>query len=150
MLLLSFNIGNEAYAIQSDIVLEVIPLIPIDYVPQVDASIRGIIHYRGQPIPIVDLSIFFSQKMSKQCLSSRIIICQLNIQQHHFTVGLIAEHVTETLQCDKKNLQDNGINKPQKSALGYICRHQNKSIQIINAEQLLPESIQQQLILAQA
>ena len=150
MLLLSFNIGNEAYAIQTDIVLEVIPLIPIDHVPQVDASVLGIIHYRGQPIPVVDLSMFFSQQMSKERLSSRIIVCQLNIQQHHFIVGLIAEHVTETLQCDKENLQGTGINNPEENALGYICRHQDKSIQIINTEQLLPESIQQQLVLAQS
>jgi len=148
MLLLSFNIGKENYAIQTHIVLEVIPLIPIDHVPQADVSIRGIIHYRGQPIPVLDLSICFNQQPSKQRLSSRIIICQLKLQQTTLVLGLIAEHVTETLQCNESELQDNGISDQQNNALGQICRHQDKSIQIINTEQLLPESIQLQLVSA--
>ena len=146
MLLLSFNIADEYYAIQSDIILEVIPLIPIDFVPQVDDAVRGIIHYRGQSVPVVDLSIFFCKKTSKARLSSRIIICRLHIQKEPFIIGLIAEHVTETLQCNESDFQDNGISNPQKNALGRICRHQNKSIQVINTEQLLHDSIQQQLI----
>ncbi len=149
MLLLSFNIGPEFYAIETQIILEVIPLIPIDHVPHVESSICGIIHYRGRTVPVVDLSIYFKQKPSKQRLSSRIIVCRFTFEQQSFHVGLIAEHVTETLQCNENELEDNGITDSASHFLGKICRHQKRSIQIINTENLLPEPVQQQLLATQ-
>jgi len=141
MLFLCFKVGKETYGIRASEIIEVIPLIPLEKVPGSETSIAGIFNYRGNPLPVIDLCQYFHQHPCQQLLSSRIIIIR---QQHagtYFDVGLIAENVTETLQANETEFHASGLKNSQDDFLGEIMHQQNKLIQIINTDRLIPPSM---------
>ena len=146
MLILALHIGQERYGIAAADVVEVVPCINLKKVPLTEACIRGLFNYRGEPTPVIDLCQLFESRDCKHSLSSRIIIIKYRTQTDTLqTIGLIAEKVTDVMQCDADEMVDNGIHKENSDFLGKIYRHQNEMIQLIDIDKVLPESISQQL-----
>ncbi|MCW9014462.1 MAG: chemotaxis protein CheW [Gammaproteobacteria bacterium] len=146
MLILTINIGKERYGIEAIQVIEVIPLVVLQSVPLADQSIRGLFNYRGAPTPVVDLCQVFEQRACSNKLSSRIIIiCPKALSGTPRPIGLVAESVTEVLQCEIDELASSGISSAENSCLGLIYKHGDELIQIIDTNHVLPESIASQL-----
>lgn len=103
MLLLLFEIGDGRYALDAGVVVEVIPRIHCKQIPLSAHFVAGIINYRGNPVPVIDLCSFHNSVPCANRLSTRIIIVnhiRKNFKNVH--VGLIAERVTETAFVDDK------------------------------------------------
>jgi chemotaxis-related protein WspB len=146
MLLLTMNIDKEVYGLDAQHVIEVIPLVLLQHIPCVDACIRGIFNYRGTPVPVVDLSIFFNHHPCRNNLGSRIIIIHIKMPDNTLkTVGLLAEHVTEVIKCNPKDFSSNGISADNAQFLKSIYQNENGMIQIIDITKILPASITQEL-----
>jgi chemotaxis-related protein WspB len=56
MLFLLFQLGSERYALDASRVVEVVPLLCLQRLPQAPPGVAGVFNYRGQPVPAVDLS----------------------------------------------------------------------------------------------
>lgn len=57
-----FRIGNEEYAIESEIVSEVHPFTALTPVPYAPSYIQGIFHMRGRFVSVVNLKHFFGME----------------------------------------------------------------------------------------
>lgn len=146
MLLLTMNIGAERYGIDVHYISEIIPLVSFDRVPHVDACIRGLFNYRGTPVPVIDLCIFFENRTCNDSFGSRIIITQLDMGDgKNKFVGLLAEQVTEVIKCNPEEFTRNGIASEKSRFLQFICQHQNTMIQILDVPSIIPDSIKQQI-----
>jgi len=56
MLFLTFQLGAERYALDASRVVEVLPLVELRKIPNAPHGVAGIFNYRGQPVPVADLS----------------------------------------------------------------------------------------------
>ena len=146
MLLLTLNIGQERYGIEASQIEEIIPLVILKNIPMADPRIRGIFNYRGVPTPVVDLCQVFEKRACNNSLSSRIIMINPQaLSGLHRPIGLVAESVTEVLQCELDELASSGISQDSTSCLGLIYKYNDELIQIIDTKNVLPESIASQL-----
>src|ERR1700744_6229027 len=57
MLFLVFSLGDDRYAIDATLVVEVLPLVNWKSVPGAPRGVAGIIDYRGKPAPLLGLSV---------------------------------------------------------------------------------------------
>ena len=55
MQLLTFTIGEQQYGIDTRNIVEVLPFIAAQELPQQAEEIRGLIRYRGKLLPVLDL-----------------------------------------------------------------------------------------------
>ena len=111
MLLLLVHIAGQLYCIRAASVLEVVPRVPLQPVPHAPAALAGLLHYRGEVIPVLDLRTLLEGGASDAFLSTRIVVVEtscLKSSSNRFLddsttrrlVGLIAERLTETLEVD--------------------------------------------------
>ena len=58
MLFVLCQIGVNRYALPASQVVEVLPLVRLMPLPQLAQGVAGVFNYRGQPVPVFDLSQF--------------------------------------------------------------------------------------------
>lgn len=146
MLLLSFHIGSECYAIAASTIVEVLPLTTLKKIPQAPDFVVGLLDYRGKPLPVIDLCRLSEGRSHNKVLSSRIILVQYeNKARHAHTLGLIAEKVTETFDVEADEFDPAGIELRQAPYLGAINNRQGEMIQLIEVDMLLTDEIRDML-----
>ncbi|MBE9208295.1 purine-binding chemotaxis protein CheW [Nostoc sp. LEGE 06077] len=143
MLMLLFNVGNERYAIASQKVVEVIPLVLLKTLPHTPPHIAGVFNYRGRIVPVIDVCQLMEGKPCGDNLSTRIILtnyCRDNHTQH--ILGLMAEQVVETLHKSASEFIDSRIQIETAPYLGQMILDEKGMIQCVQIEYLLSEAEQ--------
>lgn len=92
--LVTFNIGEEEYAVDILTVQEINKMLPITKVPNSPDFIEGIINLRGRVIPVIDLRIKLGFGKKEHNNETRIIVVELNNR----TVGFIVDAVSEVIR----------------------------------------------------
>ncbi|MFW6358374.1 MAG: chemotaxis protein CheW [Chroococcales cyanobacterium] len=147
MLLLLFYIKDERYALSVQQIVEVVPLVELKAIARSPDYVAGLLNYRGEIIPIIDLCQLMSGNPYSPYLSTRIIIVNYlskdNIARH---VGLVAERVTDTLKVSSTQLirPEFELNTPE--YLGDIITDEQGMIQCLHLQPLLVDLQQQQLL----
>lgn len=122
MLMLLFRVGAEPWAIATSEVREVVPLVTLQGMPRKcsdshpnelsgsDAWRAGFMTYRGETVPVVDVSALVSDRAAGQTLSTRIVVVassdlseEIDFGQNHFgqsqgLLGLMVAEVSEIAQ----------------------------------------------------
>ncbi|MCP4446229.1 MAG: purine-binding chemotaxis protein CheW [Myxococcales bacterium] len=106
---LTFNLGNEIYALPISCVTEIVGRQDITYIPDVPHYVRGVINLRGRVIPVIDVRLRFGQ-MERE-YDSRT--CTIVVDVGGVCVGLIVDSVKEVL-----NIEDHQIEEPPGIAVG--------------------------------
>lgn len=142
MLFLLFQLGNNRYALEASRVVEVVPLLGMQQLPQAPRGVAGIFNYRGRPVPAVDLGMLALGQPAREHFSTRIIIVNYpDDSGTNHLVGLIAERATEMLRKDAKDFVDPGIKLSAAPYLGPILMDGTSVIQLIYEHRLLPEPV---------
>ena len=74
MLLLTFTAGAHRYAVDVARVVELVPRVELRDVPHAPASLAGLLGYRGQVVPVIDLGVLLGAAPCQDRLSTRIIL----------------------------------------------------------------------------
>ena len=140
MLLLLFQLQDDAYAIDSAKVIEVIPFLMTQKIPMTPKFITGMINYRGNPVPVIDLGLLLNEKPCRQQLSTRIILITISMgRQFKKIIGLLAENVTETIKTPKEwHPKPTTDQEPLFLDSTITCRPR---LRWFDPEQILPEDI---------
>ncbi|MBD2339691.1 purine-binding chemotaxis protein CheW [Calothrix sp. FACHB-156] len=152
MLMLLFYLNNERYAIASQQVVEVLPLVTLKTLPHTPEHLAGVFNYRGQIVPVLDLCLLIQGKPCCEHLSSRIILVNYwrgNVAKSSSKsafVGLMAERVVETLQQSEIQLVDTNIQINSTPYLGKMILDEQGMIQCLQIEHLLSEAEQVYLL----
>ncbi|MBD2448284.1 purine-binding chemotaxis protein CheW [Nostoc sp. FACHB-152] len=148
MLLLLFYINNQRYALASQQVIEVLPLVSLNILPHAPDYFAGVFNYRGQVVPVLDLCQLMSGKPCSQHLSSRIILVNYwgGDVAKSSVVGLMAERVVETLHKSNTELVDTNVQIGAAPYLGKMILDEQGMIQCLRIEYLLSESEQVYLL----
>jgi len=99
--LVTFNLGNEQFAIGIDEVKEINRIDMITSIPQAASFILGVMNLRGNVIPVIDLRTRFGLPARKIDHQSRVIIVNLLNK----LTGLVVDSVSEVLRMPKNNIE---------------------------------------------
>jgi len=146
MLLLLFTIGEERYGVEATQVQEVWPLLPLKPVHRTPDYIVGLISSRGEIIPVVDISKLYVNKPASNLISTRIILIKvggLNGEEH--TLGILAEHVTDTIKIDELAAKSFSIKSKYGTLVGEELLVDDQLIQKINIDELIQNDLYEQI-----
>lgn len=95
-----FNLGAEEFGIDIMNVKEIIPYQESVNVPNTPDFIEGIINYRGNVIPIINLRKRFKLGDSKVTKDTRIIVINLGDKE----IGFVVDEASQTIRLDDEQI----------------------------------------------
>lgn len=142
MLLLQFQAGADRYGLDIEQIIEVSSLVSLRAIPHAPPEVAGTFNYRGTLTPVVDLTALLTSVPSNLRMSTRIILVTHQGEDgRSHTLGLLAEAVTEMVQCKKEDLQQPVVSVSGSAYLGDMIYDEQGSIQILDMGRLLTRDL---------
>ena len=146
MLLLTFQAGGQTYGIDARNVIQVAPYPACTPLPHAPAYIAGLATWRGQTLPVVDLSALLEDTPARPLLSTRLLIVDYPLAEGSSRpLGLLAEKAVETIQQEETRREPQKVMIPSAPYLDGTAQHEGRLIQRLAVEDLLPPSLRQLL-----
>jgi chemotaxis-related protein WspB len=140
VLFLLFQLGSDRYALQASRVIEVLPLVDLQRLPDAPKGVAGLFNYHGRPVPAVDLSELTLGRPSGTNFSTRIIVVNYPDESgRSHPLGLIAERATEIIRRDRAEFVEPGLKLGGAPYLGPVLLDSRGVIQWVNEQRLLPD-----------
>lgn len=148
-LYLLFRLEGDRYALEAAEVIEVRPLCLLKQLPGLPAWIAGVVSYRQQAVPVLDLAARTGRPAARQQATTRLVMVHYHGQagqaQPAAVLGLILEQVTDTLRCAPQAFQEYGLDNREAPYLGPVLHYRDSLIQRISIRHLLPDEIHARL-----
>ena len=129
MLMILFYLKNEPYCLKASHTVELVPLVQLKELPSEYEHLAGLMNYRGQIIPVLDLLSFFYGRPTEPSLSTKIIISSYQAEKEKKYLGLLAERMQDVLNKDTRDFIYTGLDKDE-------CKYFNALV--LHNELLLP------------
>jgi purine-binding chemotaxis protein CheW len=113
--LVSFNLGNEEYAVDILKVQEINRMVEITSIPNAPSYVEGVINLRGKVIPVVNLRKKFGFESKEMDAHSRIMV--VDVGQ---TVGLVVDSVSEVLRLSSDTVEPPPLMTAENGSSEYI------------------------------
>jgi chemotaxis-related protein WspB len=127
-------------------VQEVAPAVRLRVCPGAPVYVAGLFNYRGAIVPVIDLSRLLANVSSAERLSTRIIVTYYERSDGgRRLLGLIAEQATQTIELEETAFAQQGLTSADAPFLGAICCENQKMIQCIHIERLMPDGLEESL-----
>ena len=160
MLLLTLAAGANRYAIDVARVVEVIPKVELRAVPHAPVFVAGLLNYRGEVVPVLDLCLLLGIAASQDRLSTRIILVDDTPGSHNHQnrgddivhdeigyssskqkprpnlLGLVAERVNDLAYVLPEQIIPTPVVLPAAPYLGAIVHTDQGIVQLIAVEQI--------------
>ncbi|QSR20202.1 chemotaxis protein CheW [Novosphingobium sp. KA1] len=92
---LTFNLGEETFALEATLVREILDLLPETRVPGAAPLLGSVVNFRGKIIPIADLRLAFAMPAAEATLDSRIVVIETETEGETFQIGIRTDKVHE-------------------------------------------------------
>ena len=92
---LTFDLQGETFALDANLVREVIDLAAETGVPGAAPFVDAVINFRGRVIPLADLRLAFGMARGEPTIDSRIVVIEHEIDGQPTLLGLRADKVHE-------------------------------------------------------
>lgn len=102
----SFKIGQQLYAVNVQNVLEVLERNELTDLPETPEHIIGVINFRGEIVPIVDLAMRLSLKEHPKKEKITIIIFELDIDNEKIRIGTSVDDVNDVLEINRNEVKN--------------------------------------------
>jgi chemotaxis-related protein WspB len=143
-------------------VVEVLPLVALKHVPHAPRGVVGLLNYRGQPLPVIDLSLLalgcpVAHRVSTRLLILRWGIGNSKVSRHERLpfnnaaqtqpdrparlLGMVVERATETVDKDPKDFQPAGVVSAAARYFGPVASDPRGFIQRIELDALLDDEL---------
>ena len=138
---LLFHADGERYLLASDRITEVVPQVPLRSLPGAPAFVAGLMNYRGEALPVIDVCRLLAGYACAAHLSTRVLVVRVDLPgQGARDIGLLVERATEMLRLDPDTFTDPGIDVPQAPWLGQVYMDRRGMMQCLCADSLLSAS----------
>lgn len=140
--MLLFSIGPGRYAISVREVVEIVPYVSARPIPGAPPEVLGLVNYRGEAVPTIDLHFQLLGSPCRAHMSSRIIILQ--VQDHlgaPMRIGALAEDVTETEYMDLQDFSHFNLDLPSCLHLGPVKVEQGFQLQLVSPQNILTDKM---------
>lgn len=139
-MMLLFNIDSERYGLSVADVVELVPYVTLQALPKVPEYIAGLMNYRGNIVPVVDLSTLICERPVEHLMSSRIVLIK-PVKEEKRYIGMLAENVTEAIKIDEASFTDTGVCSDTSAFVDKIAMDEAGMIQVVNVTKLLPDDV---------
>ena len=147
MLLILFKIDNERFGLDASRVIEVLPMVSMKKAHGTPIFVAGLLNFRGTVVPVIDISALITDTPAKQLLSTRImLVLYTDSHKDLHVLGLLAEHVIETINVKEEEFHPPGIESDNARYLGKVRIDEKGILQLVEVDELLPESVQELLL----
>jgi len=137
----NFSIGKENFAIIVDDVLEIINLDQLTHVPNSSDFVLGILNYRGNIVPVINLHKRFNYIQHEVRCDTVIVVNVMN-SENHVLMGLLVDEVTDVIEFEYKDIRtvpDLGLKYNPAFLEGFI-EMKEKFIMVLNVNKVLSVS----------
>jgi len=139
MLLLLFEIGKERYALDVNQIIEVVPLVNLKPIPATPDYVAGLMNYRGEGTPVIDLNQLVDSVPYEDAFSTRIIIVNYPVAGRDAKpLALIAANVAETVRTRLTRPPLAGVLMDRSLYEGETMPETSDMIQWFDMEKMLP------------
>ena len=154
MLALLIHAGSDRYVIDAHGIVEVVPSVPLRAVPSAPVALAGMLEYRGQTIPVVDLCRLLGGAPCRARLTSRITVCDLDTKGQLAAqgpsagrrIGVLAEGVTRLVEVDPAAAGAvDGPTTADVPALGRLVPFEDGLVQLVRVKDLIPDTLYAEL-----
>ncbi|WP_168846342.1 chemotaxis protein CheW [Sphingomonas sp. S2M10] len=99
---LTFDLGEETFALEAVLVREILDLLPETRVPGAAPLVRSVVNFRGKIIPIADLRQAFAMEPAEATtLDSRIVVIEIPLAGEPLQIGIRTDKVHEVATLDQ-------------------------------------------------
>jgi purine-binding chemotaxis protein CheW len=103
---LSFNLGDEVFALDIGKVREVLEFTTVTKVPQTPDFMRGVINLRGGVVPVIDMKLKFGMGETEKSINTCVIITEVEMDDGELTVlGALADSVQEVFDMHSDDIE---------------------------------------------
>lgn len=99
------GLANEIFALDAELVQEIIDPIPATCVAGARPFLPSVINVRGNVIPLADLRIRFGMPIQENSADTRIVVIEVKIDGDPILVGVIADKVYEVTEISRADAQ---------------------------------------------
>ena len=103
--LLTFLLAGDSYAVSILRVREIIEHEDVTRVPNMPASIRGVLNLRGAVVPVVDLAVRFGLGESHVSKRSCVVIVEVDVDGDHLVMGLMVDAVSQVIELPPADIE---------------------------------------------
>jgi chemotaxis-related protein WspB len=138
MLLLTFMVHGEPYALDVAGVIELVPRVELRTIPHAPAYLAGLLGYRGEVVPVIDLGLLLGSSPGADRLSTRIILVKSTPDGQNRggdarLLGLIAERVIDLVEVTAEQVAPAPVYLARAPYLGAIARTDRGFVPLIEA-----------------
>lgn len=137
MQFLVFHLGKDRYGLSARHVTRVLPLMELKQIPGAPNYVAGLMNFRGDPVPVIDLCALACGTSCAQHFDTRILLVDYRVQDDTHMLGLIAERVAGVKHIDPEVFLASGVQTPDAPFLGSVASDDGGILQLVNVEQLL-------------
>jgi len=105
MEVLTLGLQGEIFALEADIVREILDLVPVTEVPNAPAFVGAVINVRGRVVPLCDLRLKFGMERSQSSRDTRIVVIEVLIDGEPTIVGLLVDKVYEVTEITADSME---------------------------------------------
>lgn len=139
MLFLQFKINDNRYILEARDIIEIVPYANLKRIPKAPGYVAGLLNYRGGAVPVIDVCFMMSDKACELKLSSRIALVNCVVDGHPACIGLLIEHMTETVRYNENDFSDPGVSPEESPYLGKVVIDDNRIVQLVNISEIVPD-----------
>jgi len=103
---LTFGLGGEIFAIDANIVREILDLIAVTEVPGARDFVGGLVNVRGRVVPLADLRLKFGMERTDPTRDTRIVVVEIDVDGEPTVVGLLADKVYEVTEISSVSIEE--------------------------------------------
>ena len=141
MLFVQFRVNDHKYILDAKGIIEIVPYANLKQIPKAPNYVAGLLNYRGNSVPVIDVCYLMSDRPCALKLSSRIaLVNHEGDNGQTICVGLLIEHLTETVVFDEGDFSESGVTIEEGPYLGRVIINDNQIIQEVNISKLIPET----------
>lgn len=102
---LSFNLGEEEFAVHVGKVLNILEMAKITEVPKSPDYMKGVINLRGTVLPVVDTRIKFGMTPTEYTTNTCIVVMEVEMEGDMVQVGALVDSVQAVLELNDEQIQ---------------------------------------------
>ena len=158
MLLLTFRVAQDMYAVDVTRVVEVVPRIEPRPIPRTPPFLAGVFGYRGRVVPAIDMGLLLDKAAAPGRLSTRVILVEARNSRagrgdetprpNTLLLGLIAEQVNDVIRVDQEKTAFPSMHLDAAPFLGEMIQVDSKAqslAQLIDVDRILPPPLRNAL-----
>ena len=102
---LSFELGEEVFALDVAQVREILDFTTVTKVPQTPEFMRGVINLRGSVVPVMDLRLKFGMKATEKTVNTCVIVVEMMADQETMVLGVLSDSVQEVIDLEPEQIE---------------------------------------------